>query len=1363
MRCIGIPGQQDYSSLWRKDVNYTKNDLVVPIEYIGYAFRAQNPGISGDTEPPWPTAVGGTVNDNGIIWKAEPEVLCGVVLVNGTPVPPSQSSSLLHDRGFDNPQADLDETKVGTGKEIVISYKRADLYSLPPVYSTATGNPPWGSQNGINTDNDADGEVDPAFIPDRNNRGAYAAVFNSDTASQFGQQFPNDAWAEPSHPLRHPVPCNVYTTDCGGIAKFDSAAPNDAGNPGPPYNPYPAGASPSPWPSPPPSEPDWPVIPFPRDWPPFRDVDRNSVPVIKRLLRMASSIVSFDPKIGLDPKASHMTEYTLEENARNIVTTAPGTPLAGSLRDAYNYFFNSVFKLTDDPSISCRDYKIIYVTDGIDSVNADPCGRDPGTGGPLSGNGPAGDLATVVLPGSARHANHLADPNVREKGIPVHVVALVPNPNDLLNPNNPFNQLQCIADIKDPDDPNNIKKINSVQGASDIDSLRLAIQALLKGTVSSASFASPALPVFATGAGDSAQIPAIVPSHTNEDASLSQWAILNGSLKSYLLNADGTIPTPTPVGTPAPSATPAATPTPGGPPPVVTAVVGVPDQTTPDDFNPKTRRPVWNAARVLGYTDPVPSLGDGDVPLAISPAAHDPHGAINVWPGRKMVWASGTGPTVPLTRKEFLPNSGTPPQDCSGTANTTDCFYQLMLAMGFTTPGDATQQKNAVRTVQFLRGGKTTYGSRDEILSDIGGDPDTPGTYGTVADNTKYSYIYQDDQPMPGGAPCTKTAPNGAGCTDGESAPHGYSHKLGDIFHSEPAVLLSPKYFQYLSLNLNPRPGVGQTCGPLADAGASDNCSYGKFSTLHSKRRRVIFAGANDGFLHAFDLGVFGRDTAFPGTFDLGTGREIFAYAPKALMNPKFPSLLGFPPPAPQYFVDGSVAMGDVFIDTAHGGTPNPSKRTWKSILVGGLRQGGQHYYALDVTQPDDVDPSTFEKTAGKDTAPDCLNKSGTNCPSVYPAVLWELTDDCKVQAGVCTDPPAMGETWSRPVVGRIKVGNGTGFVDEYVAIFGGGFDPNFTQGVEVLAGDTTTRGRAIYIVNVETGQKVYKATEGVDDHNAPTLFAPMPAPPAVADADDDGYLDVAYIGDLNGRMWRLDLTQGSCQNCASSTETLTFSHPPFLLYDSMTSSTQPLQPIFYDAGIIFINGGIPPTLGVAFGSGNRADLLHSDGTHVNRFVLVKDSGNKTFHEGDLVNLTPSGGVTTAGNGPALTANGYFLDFAGFGEKTISTVFSTLGNLSLLTFSSDSPNSCNPGGTSFRYRFSFSTGQGGYATVNPTPGQAGTVADYRQTLGTGLANAAQGQAANGDMIDTALMQSGELNQQTTPGTLKTISQSWKEQ
>jgi hypothetical protein len=233
--------------------------------------------------------------------------------------------------------------------------------------------------------------------------------------------------------------------------------------------------------------------------------------------------------------------------------------------------------------------------------------------------------------------------------------------------------------------------------------------------------------------------------------------------------------------------------------------------------------------------------------------------------------------------------------------------------------------------------------------------------------------------------------------------------------------------------------------------------------------------------------------------------------------------------------------------------------------------------------------------------------------------------------------------------------------------------------------------------------------------------------------------------------MWRVDLSQPVCSTCSPAVPV------PFLLYDAFVGSPAPVQPIFYDAGIIFISGGAPPTLGVAFGTGNRSDLVASNGTQTNRFIFVEDpGGTKTFHATDLVDLTPGCSVPCGPGTP--TSNGYFLDFSTHDEKTVSTVFSTLGNLSLLTYDPNTANPCDPQGQSFRYEFSFATGKGAYTTT-PT----GTYADFRQSLGSGLANAAQGQSSNGDIIDWALMQSGDVNIQTTPGSLKTISQSWKEQ
>ena len=81
-------------------------------------------------------------------------------------------------------------------------------------------------------------------------------------------------------------------------------------------------------------------------------------------------------------------------------------------------------------------------------------------------------------------------------------------------------------------------------------------------------------------------------------------------------------------------------------------------------------------------------------------------------------------------------------------------------------------------------------------------------------------------------------------------------------------------------------------------------------------------------------------------------------------------------------------------------------------------------------------------------------------------------------------------------------------------------------------------------------------------------------------------------------------------------------------------------------------------------------------------------------------------------------------------------------------------------GTSFRYSIFYKSGQGSYNTAQVG---VGVLSDYQQLLGVGLASAAGSQAPNGDMIDTVMFSGGGIYQQNTSSTLKTISQSWKEQ
>ena len=104
-----------------------------------------------------------------------------------------------------------------------------------------------------------------------------------------------------------------------------------------------------------------------------------------------------------------------------------------------------------------------------------------------------------------------------------------------------------------------------------------------------------------------------------------------------------------------------------------------------------------------------------------------------------------------------------------------------------------------------------------------------------------------------------------------------------------------------------------------------------------------------------------------------------------------------------------------------------------------------------------------------------------------------ELTDAgaaCSDSCGTIGAP--FGETWSRPVVGRIKVvdtasptADASGFDDRYVAIFGGGYDPSFTPGDDVatkLGTGAVIQGRAFYMVDIETGAILYKMQRGVNE-----------------------------------------------------------------------------------------------------------------------------------------------------------------------------------------------------------------------------------------------------------------------------------------
>lgn len=288
---------------------------------------------------------------------------------------------------------------------------------------------------------------------------------------------------------------------------------------------------------------------------------------------------------------------------------------------------------------------------------------------------------------------------------------------------------------------------------------------------------------------------------------------------------------------------------------------------------------------------------------------------------------------------------------------------------------------------------------------------------------------------------------------------------LGDIINSGPVIVGPPSRF-FSSL--------GYSTG--LDGGES-------FKQQYADRPELVYVGANDGMLHAFDA---------------ATGTERFAYVPPVL----FDKLWKLTDPAygevvqHDNFVDGPIAEGDAYFG---GG--------WHSVLVSALGRGAQGLFALDVTNP----------TA--DTAD--------------PLHLWQFTD---------ADDADLGYVFGKPAIVRVR--NPSGGDPLWVAIFGNGYSSSENDGHRPVGCDDETQdtgstacARAVlYVVNLADGRIIAKMDTGVgrkDDPNHDTAAEQLPnglgQPTVVARtldaADGDLLADFAYAGDLFGNLWRFDLT----------------------------------------------------------------------------------------------------------------------------------------------------------------------------------------------------------------------------------------------
>ncbi len=241
---------------------------------------------------------------------------------------------------------------------------------------------------------------------------------------------------------------------------------------------------------------------------------------------------------------------------------------------------------------------------------------------------------------------------------------------------------------------------------------------------------------------------------------------------------------------------------------------------------------------------------------------------------------------------------------------------------------------------------------------------------------------------------------------------------------------------------------------------------YVAFRAAYKDRQPMIYVGSNGGMVHGFSA---------------ETGQELMAYMPAAVLPETY--RLADQNYVHRYYVDGSPEIRDVKVNG-----------NWRTMLIGGLRAGGQGIYALDVT-----DPLAFRED---------------NASSV---VKWEFTDK---------DDPDLGFTFGQPRL--VQLANG-----KWAAIFGNGYNNADGSPSSFRDPDTalSSTGRGyLYIALLDrpdlnkawvAGTDYYKIEVPVgstaDSNGLAEVFT--------ADTNFDGKVDTVYAGDLKGNLWKFDLS----------------------------------------------------------------------------------------------------------------------------------------------------------------------------------------------------------------------------------------------
>jgi len=349
-------------------------------------------------------------------------------------------------------------------------------------------------------------------------------------------------------------------------------------------------------------------------------------------------------------------------------------------------------------------------------------------------------------------------------------------------------------------------------------------------------------------------------------------------------------------------------------------------------------------------------------------------------------------------------------------------------------------------------------------------------------------------------------------------APKYACNLLGDIYHATPRIVNAPSEL------------------------TSDD-TYRSYQAAYATRPMMLYTSSNDGLLHAFKV-ASNSATELEKVDKLGNN-ELWAFIPPQVL-PHIPSEY---PATHQLLLDGvSVVKEVVARKLTSGSYPYVFERTtadavagasasttWRTILVQGFGGTYPGYFALDITNPDPVSSIADGSGGG-------------------PQFLWQLTTDA-------SGNPLFGSGGATPIITTLLLDDdGSGARETPVAILPGGSGGAGTAGqVPATPGcvratsdfskfsgypprprvpcyDTNLGARSLTIVRLDTGKIIrsfrrnkLEAPAGISSRviEAP-LDSPITGEPVAFPSDVGSVADRIFVGDQDGTLWKVDVTNKS-------------------------------------------------------------------------------------------------------------------------------------------------------------------------------------------------------------------------------------------